>query len=91
MRACFIDDIQNKLCKKGRNQNKFSRCRIRVWFSLVASCCSSVHLEVKMVFSAYQKERIIFYFTHEMRAPTIKQKLLKEGICVSREKPRGEF
>ena len=60
--------------------------------SLVASCCSSVLLEVKMVFSAYQKERRILYFTHEMRAPTIKQKkLLEEGICVSREKPRGEF
>ena len=67
------------------------RCHIRVWFSLVASCCSSVLLEVKMVFSAYQKERIILYFTHEMRAPKIKQKLLEEGICVSREKPHGEF
>ena len=71
-------------CAKERNQNEFSRCRIRVWFSLVASC-SSVHREVKMVFSAYQKERIIFYFTHGMRAPTIKNKLLEEGISVSRE------
>ena len=66
------------------------RCRIRVWFSLVASC-SSVLLEVKIIFSAYQKERIILYFTHEMRVPTIKQKILEEGICVSREKPRGEY
>ena len=68
-----------------------SRCHIRVWFSLLASCYSSELLEVKMVFSAYQKERIILYFTHDMRAPTIKQKLLEEGICVSREKPHGEF
>ena len=39
----------------------------------------------KMVFSAYEKERMIYYYCKGMKAPTIRRKLLEEGIVASRE------
>ena len=38
-----------------------------------------------MVFTKYQKMRMLHYHGKGFKAPTIRRKLLEEGICVSRE------
>ena len=42
-------------------------------------------LVFKMVFSSYEKGRMIHYYNKRLRAPTIRKKLMDEGICASRE------
>lgn len=37
------------------------------------------------VFTSYQKARILYYYSKGFKAPTIRQKLLEEGIYLSRE------
>ena len=43
------------------------------------------HVKRKIVFAAYEKERMIYYYCKGIRAPTIRRKLLEEGIFASRE------
>ena len=45
----------------------------------------SSHVKLKMVYSSYEKERILHLYSKGLKAPTVKKQLASEGLTVSRE------